>query len=98
MARGILDTSTLILLGRLQDSDALPAELLALFGGGDMSTPEGFYQLETFGMMAPIAVMILTLVMIGKNVDFARVPGAGDSASPHAVSGASRSSQRARSS
>ena len=28
MSRGILDTSTLILLGRLQDTDQLPAEPL----------------------------------------------------------------------
>ncbi len=48
--------------------DALPAELLALFGGGDMSTPEGFYQLETFGMMAPIAVMILTILIGARSV------------------------------
>jgi ABC-2 type transport system permease protein len=38
-------------------------ELLALFGGGDMSRPEGFYQVETFGMMAPIAVMIMTILI-----------------------------------
>ncbi len=44
--------------------DAFPAQLLALFGGGDLATPEGFYQVETFGMMAPIAVMIVT-VLIG---------------------------------
>ena len=43
--------------------EVFPAELLALFGGGDLSTPEGFYQLETFGMMAPIAVMILTILI-----------------------------------
>jgi ABC-2 type transport system permease protein len=43
--------------------EVFPAELLALFGGGDVSTPEGFYQLETFGMMAPIAVMILTILI-----------------------------------
>ena len=43
--------------------DAFPEELLALFGGGDLSTAEGFYQLETFGMMAPIAVMIVTILI-----------------------------------
>jgi len=41
----------------------LPDAMLAMFGGGDMSTPEGWYQLETFGMMAPIAVLAVTLVM-----------------------------------
>jgi ABC-2 type transport system permease protein len=43
--------------------EAFPDQMLALFGGGDMSTPEGFYQVETFGMMAPIAVMILTILI-----------------------------------
>jgi ABC-2 type transport system permease protein len=43
--------------------DAFPEELLALFGGGDLSTAEGYYQLETFGMMAPIAVMIVTILI-----------------------------------
>jgi ABC-2 type transport system permease protein len=43
--------------------EVFPAELLALFGGGDMSSPEGFYQVETFGMMAPIGVMILTILI-----------------------------------
>ncbi|MEA2057755.1 MAG: ABC transporter permease subunit, partial [Actinomycetota bacterium] len=33
--------------------DELPEVLLALFGGGDMSTPEGWYQAETFGIVAP---------------------------------------------
>ena len=40
-----------------------PEAMLALFGGGDISTPEGFYQLETFGMMAPIAVMVVTIAI-----------------------------------
>jgi ABC-2 type transport system permease protein len=43
--------------------DSFPAELLALFGGGDLSTIEGYYQLETFGLMAPIAVMIATILI-----------------------------------
>ncbi len=42
---------------------ALPPTLLAVFGGGDMSRPEGFYQIETFGMMAPIAVMLVTVTI-----------------------------------
>ena len=41
----------------------LPEALLAAFGGGDMSTPEGWYQLETFGLMAPVALMIVTIVV-----------------------------------
>jgi ABC-2 type transport system permease protein len=43
--------------------DEFPEVLLSLFGGGDMSTPEGFYQIETFGMMAPIAVMVITIAV-----------------------------------
>ncbi|MCJ7780371.1 MAG: ABC transporter permease, partial [Acidimicrobiia bacterium] len=41
--------------------DSLPEVLLALFGGGDMGTPEGWYQVESFGMMAPLAVMVVTV-------------------------------------
>jgi ABC-2 type transport system permease protein len=43
--------------------DQFPEVLLAMFGGGDMSTPEGWYQMETFGMMAPIAVMVVTVAI-----------------------------------
>jgi ABC-2 type transport system permease protein len=43
--------------------DQFPEVLLALFGGGDMNTPEGWYQLETFGMTAPISVMVVTLAI-----------------------------------
>jgi ABC-2 type transport system permease protein len=43
--------------------EGFPEVLLALFGGGDMSTPEGWYQLETFGMMAPISVMVATVAI-----------------------------------
>jgi len=40
-----------------------PSEMLALFGGGDLSTPQGWYQIETFGMMAPAAVMIVAITI-----------------------------------
>jgi len=40
-----------------------PEALLAAFGGGDVSTPEGWYQLETFGLMAPIALMVVTIAV-----------------------------------
>jgi ABC-2 type transport system permease protein len=43
--------------------EGFPEALLALFGGGDLSTPEGFYQLESFGLMAPIAVMVVTITI-----------------------------------
>jgi ABC-2 type transport system permease protein len=40
-----------------------PEVMLALFGGGDISTAEGFYQIETFGMMAPVVVMVVTIAI-----------------------------------
>ncbi len=40
-----------------------PEELIALFGGGDLSTPEGWYILETFGLMAPLSVILVTAIM-----------------------------------
>ncbi|MBN1425190.1 ABC transporter permease subunit [Candidatus Fermentibacteria bacterium] len=43
-----------------------PEVMLALFGGGDISTPQGFYQIETFGMMAPIVVMVVTICHRGR--------------------------------
>lgn len=47
----------------LDMANAFPEAILSLFGGGDLSTPEGFYQIETFGMMAPIAVMVVTIAI-----------------------------------
>ncbi len=44
-------------------SEQLPESLLAIAGGGDMSTAEGFFQVETFSLMAPIAIMIVTIVI-----------------------------------
>ncbi|MDH3681030.1 MAG: ABC transporter permease [Acidimicrobiia bacterium] len=43
--------------------DQFPEAIMALAGGGDLSTPEGFYQVETFSLMAPMAVMIVTIVI-----------------------------------
>ncbi len=40
-------------------SSSLPENLMAMFGGADMSTPEGWYQTETLGLMAPIAVVLV---------------------------------------
>jgi len=40
-----------------------PEELIALFGGGELGTPEGWYTLETFGLMAPLSVILVTAVM-----------------------------------
>ncbi len=50
----------------LEMADTLPEELLALVGGEDMSTPEGFYQAETFSMMAPIATIAIAAAMGGR--------------------------------
>jgi ABC-2 type transport system permease protein len=46
--------------------DALPAEMLAFFGGGDLTTPEGYYQIESFGMMTPIALLVVTITIAAK--------------------------------
>ncbi len=43
--------------------EQFPETLLALFGGGDMGTPEGFYQIEMFGMMIPISLLVVTIVI-----------------------------------
>jgi ABC-2 type transport system permease protein len=43
--------------------DQLPEALLSLFGGGDMGTPEGFYQIEMFGMMIPIGILVVTVAI-----------------------------------
>ena len=47
----------------LSSFENFPEELIALFGGGDMSTPEGWYTLETFGLMAPLSVILVTAIM-----------------------------------
>lgn len=41
----------------------LPEAMMALAGDGDLSTPEGWFQVETFSLMAPIAIMIVTIVI-----------------------------------
>ncbi len=43
--------------------DSLPEEMLAVVGGSDMTTPEGFYQSETLGLMTPIAVILVATVV-----------------------------------
>lgn len=43
--------------------DAFPEGMMELFGGGNLSTPEGWYQIETFGLMAPIAFMLVTVTI-----------------------------------
>lgn len=41
-------------------ADKAPEALMALVGNADMSTPEGWFETETFSMMAPIAVTLVT--------------------------------------
>ncbi len=48
--------------------DALPEQLLALFGGGDLSTPEGYFQIESFGLVTPIALMVVTITIGAKGL------------------------------
>ncbi|MGI9584215.1 MAG: ABC transporter permease subunit, partial [Acidimicrobiia bacterium] len=43
--------------------DSLPDALLAMVGGGDLSTPEGWYQVEMYGLMLPISLLVITIVM-----------------------------------
>jgi ABC-2 type transport system permease protein len=44
-------------------AEQFPENLLALFGGGDLATPEGFYQIEMFGLMIPIGIITATVVV-----------------------------------
>lgn len=48
--------------------ESLPEELLAVVGGAGMSTPEGWYQSETLGLMAPIAVILVATAVAGRAV------------------------------
>lgn len=47
----------------LDFTTSLPDTLLAMVGGADMSTPEGFYLAETFSIYGPAAVMVVTVTM-----------------------------------
>lgn len=44
-------------------SEQFPEDLLALFGGGDLGTPEGFYQVEMFGLMIPVGILAVTIAI-----------------------------------
>lgn len=44
-------------------ADDFPETVLALAGGGDLSTPEGWFTVESFSMVAPTAVMVATVVV-----------------------------------
>lgn len=41
--------------------EAIPQDLMAIFGAGDMGTPTGFLWGEMFGLMAPAAVIIVAV-------------------------------------
>ena len=49
--------------GMMDIFNDFPDALMAAFGGGDLNTPEGWYQIETFGLMAPIAVMLVAIAV-----------------------------------
>jgi ABC-2 type transport system permease protein len=51
-----------------QLADSYPPEIIAFFGGGDFGTVEGFFQLETFGLMAPLAIMVVTIAIGAKSI------------------------------
>jgi ABC-2 type transport system permease protein len=55
-----LPEETLSLFGELPENVAV---LFELFGGGDITTAAGFVQIETFGMMAPVMVMVVTIAI-----------------------------------
>ncbi len=44
-------------------SEAIPEALVALIGGADMATPEGWYQTEVFSITAPAALIVVTAMM-----------------------------------
>ncbi len=52
----------------LRYTESLPEALFAFVGagGGDMSTPEGFYEAETYGLMVPISVIVVTTVIASR--------------------------------
>lgn len=56
-------TYTLLDESLLKLADQLPDTLMALAGGGDISTPEGYYSVENFGLMAPIIFLMVTVTV-----------------------------------
>jgi len=41
----------------------VPEQVMALAGGGDLSSPEGWFQAETFSLMAPAALITIAIVL-----------------------------------
>ncbi len=52
----------------LQFAADLPETLVAMVGGADMGTAAGFYQAEIYSLMAPVAVMAVTIVVAAKGI------------------------------
>ena len=48
--------------------ESLPDSMLAFFGGGDLTTPEGFPDRDPRTLVAPIAVMVVTILLGAKAV------------------------------
>lgn len=47
-------------------TESAPDLLMAMVGNADLATPEGFYQTETFSMMGPTAVILVTAAIGAK--------------------------------
>jgi ABC-2 type transport system permease protein len=47
-------------------TESAPEILVAMTGNADLATPEGWYQTETFSMMGPIAVILVTAAIGAK--------------------------------
>jgi ABC-2 type transport system permease protein len=50
-------------MAKLIDSFPEIKTIFAAFGGGDFSTPEGFFQLEIFSLMVPASMMVAGIVV-----------------------------------
>lgn len=49
-------------------AESFPQSMADLFGGGDLATPAGFLHLETFGMMAPIGVILVAVAAAASGI------------------------------
>jgi ABC-2 type transport system permease protein len=47
-------------------TESAPEFLLSMVGNADLATPEGWFQTETFSMMGPVAVMLVTAAIGAK--------------------------------
>ena len=51
-----------------QLANSYPPQVVAFFGGGDFGTAEGYFQVETFGLVAPLAIMVVTIAVGAKSI------------------------------